>query len=298
MNSELITARLLPLAFTVALCLGCSYKGEGARPGASVDVGSTVAQHVDPRRLTPRTSRANEPLAGSTVSPLVSAASPLQAICAGAAVGTQYARSVDAGEAELSRLAKRATVEDAWLYLKVPSLWVDVGEQETRGSVTTNLEAVAPLLRLARDGAAELTLYHIHPLVAGPYGAILPPDSVDIYAFANLKRALRDRYGLMLSARVFDGTGRRSYDVSSELEDHLRLPDYSREVVRWIEYPEVRPYHPANMLMMERRDEFLMTYDRIYDPVLRDAAMCSDARVCEFIRAASDHGIIVSYAEM
>lgn len=137
-------------------------------------------------------------------------------------------------------------------------------------------------------------LYHIHPRSILPTGRIYPPDVDDIYAVAKLKRELRERYHARLMARVFDGYGRWTFDVTGWFEESLRLPDYSGpDIAR--PRPESRPSGLPRQLMMQRFAGFLMSYLTLLAPVTRATGGDRSKRVSTFERNAERLGVLVSY---
>lgn len=213
----------------------------------------------------------------------------------GAPVGTTYHLSQEQGERQLDRLARTAETEDAWIYLAANSLWIDVGEDASFTYVYINIDPVRPLLAKLDGTEARVYLYHIHPRSILPAGMIYPPNANDIYAEANLRRALRQRYHATLVARVFDGYGRWAYEVTDGFEESLRLPDYSGPDISWPRYAESRPYESPQQLMMERFTGFLVDYLAVLDPVTKAAGESRSQRISTFQRNAQRLGILVSY---
>lgn len=295
-----MVVRLLELTFIAALCSACSPERQ-ERVGDSIELSGTPATGSSALIATLGAPEvfSTAPVCLEDPSSFVAVSQGVQtAIHAGAPVGTRYVKSETEGEGDLTAEARTARVEDAWVFLPESALWIDVGEQEKPRSVMTNLDPLQTLALPSSESVSRALLYHIHPRSMHGGDPICPPDGLDIYAAATLKRAFRDRYGVTLASRILDGSGRWSYDISPELEDWLRLPDYSGSEVRWIEYSEVRPYYSGSRLMMDRRDEFLGQLDRGTVDFFGGRNPLPGARIHAFIQAARANGIIVSYAEM
>jgi hypothetical protein len=122
-----------------------------------------------------------------------------------------------------------------------------------------------------------------------------PPSFDDVYTHTILKRALRDHYGLSLTSRVIDGSGVWEYDTSDQEEQALRLPDYSGENPRWIQYPEVRPYLSPFMLAVQRRSAIMEDFQENLEPITADTTLPVGAMIASYIRTIARRGFTVTF---
>lgn len=132
--------------------------------------------------------------------------------------GHVYIVSESEGNKQLHEVAKIAGKEDAWVYLA--GRWYDVGTSEQEDNVSINLDYVAKLLKKHKN-EKEAKYAHIHPKRT-TQGHVAPPSTYDIFTHGKLKRMLKDKLQMKLSAsEIYTGDGVWTYDITDSLENDI-----------------------------------------------------------------------------
>lgn len=265
---------------------------------------SLIVSCAQPRHASSGAAAVQGPTAASDQAPLAAtpgASSREARFRSGARVGTRYSASLADGERELQQMARTARIETAWVFIPSISTWIAVGSDKHAHSVTARMEPVAAWLaaQQKRAGATiprQLVLYHIHAVRTLNQQGVYPPDSGDIYALATLKHLFAVRYGVDLTGAELDGTGIWRFDVTPALLDSLSLPPFPKSNIVWPPDTPPRSGEPGPTLMIDRRLEFYHDFDTKTFPLLVDARRPRSERISDFLNAARELQVAVSYS--
>jgi hypothetical protein len=210
--------------------------------------------------------------------------------------GCVYIGSQESGENQLDQLARRATREDAWLFLD--GLWIDVGYDERDRSVLCSWEAVRSLTNNLVD--AELVWYHIHPIASDSTG-VHPPSIEDIFALVRLRGFCEEDWGVRLVGRVFDGRGIWEVDLHGGLWRKLRTQQVPHKPSH-LERSD--PRDTASLLSSPTRKRELawlalyLDHEQIAREILQNHNGERDEVIRRYIAAMADIGVLIDYTDL
>ena len=201
--------------------------------------------------------------------------------------GHLYRGAQQRGELCLHRLAQTALREDAWIYTQ--GFWVDVGYGEEPRSVNCTWEAVRSLPDIS--AGSDLVWYHIHPQCAEPQ-RIHPPSYEDIFGLARFELLCRETFTAELTAKVFDGAGVWTVELSETTRQCLCWTDPSAD------QPEI------GLIVTEKRQRelaklaFLLAYKRCVEEVLENPIFDRSETIRRFVLCMNEIGVQLSYQEL
>ncbi len=218
--------------------------------------------------------------------------------------GFRYQLSQAAGEAELGELSRRASTEDAWLFIR--GTWIDIGYEERAAGVLLDPRAViaaaqdyARAAGIGSSGSAESPIYyHIHPFRLDP-SVVDPPSLQDIHALTLVKEECRRILKREAVGVVFDGRGRWSFDVTPDLEARILHDEHALPAT-----PDGASSYGASSYAVSKgyvgSSDSAAMFDRSYPPLswtafLPDSSRSREARIRTFIDGVRPLGVIVAY---
>ena len=131
--------------------------------------------------------------------------------------GQSYKISFEDMERQMTALARRAKVEDQWIYVVEDGTLYDVGTGNDAHSVGIDFSLFNSGQINLRD--KHIIDIHIHPWKAHGSRAFLPPSTADLHSQAQHATPKYLEFGaLSVGALVLDGHGIWEFKMSSDLE--------------------------------------------------------------------------------